>query len=75
MTNILTKGTLRYIIIDAEGYYGDYATVYSSHATLKEARRKLGRRHDRRIVTDGGWNATHQPGNLIHRQFAPQYRI
>ena len=56
---------MTYIIIDAEGYYGNYAVVYSSHPTLDEARQKLGRRRDRRVVLDA-----HQKGDLIHRQFA-----
>jgi hypothetical protein len=63
----------RYIVIDAPGYYGAYAAIYSSHATVDAARRAAGQRKSRIVVSDGGWHSNHQKGMTIHREFAARY--
>lgn len=78
MTDVLTTSTPRYILMDAPGYYGDYAQVYASYATLDDARAALRRRKDRKSIvirSDGGYPQTHQPGSLIHRQALAGYTI
>jgi hypothetical protein len=72
MTNNV-QGRVRFIVMDAPGYYGTYAEIYSSHATLDAAIRKCGRSKSRMVSTDGGWNATHGAGNRVHREFASRY--
>ena len=72
---MLKPGPITYIVMDAPGYYGTYATVYSRHAILQQAIRTAKRLGKSVMVsTDGGWSATHQPGSQIHRQFAGSYR-
>jgi len=63
-----------YLVIDAEGHYGDYATVYAAAPTLTDLPRKyLSRRAmSIRIVSDGGYPK--EPGSVIHSQFAGHYR-
>lgn len=72
--NPLTQYTPRYIIMDAPGCYGTYATVYGSYETLASARAAHKGNKRKIITTDGGWRTTHQPGSLIHREFAVQYK-
>jgi hypothetical protein len=73
-TNILDQGHIRYIVMDAEGHYGNYCQIYSSHDRLEDALRRRGRKQHLKVCDDGGWNATHQRGSMIHRQFARGYR-
>ena len=61
-----------YLVIDAEGYYGDYATVYVAVASLGDIPRKYARSQSTRVVSDGDW--AHQVGQKIHRQDAGGYR-
>jgi hypothetical protein len=61
------------LVIDAEGYYGDFAMVYAaadSREQLPGKWRKPGRNY--RIVEDGGY--PREVGTKIHRQFAPSYK-
>ncbi len=61
-----------YLVIDAEGYYGDYATVYAAAKALNDLPRKYARSRNTRVVSDGGFPRA--PGAKIHRQDAGQYR-
>lgn len=65
---------MAYIIITAPGCYGTYATIYSRHDTIEQARRALGRNTRSMITTDGGWTDSHQPGMKIHRKDAWAYK-
>lgn len=61
------------MIIDAEGWYGDYATVYATASTKSQLPKKWqtpGKQY--RIVNDGGF--PRDVGTRIHRQFAGHYR-
>lgn len=64
---------MAYIIMTAQGCYGEYATVYSRHDTLEDAVKEWRRNRRRMISTDGGYAETHQPGCQIHREFASRY--
>lgn len=68
--------TARYILIDAPGRYGTYATIYESHATLEEAMASASKQLGAVVVVDdGGWHETHRPGGRIHAEHARQYDI
>lgn len=61
------------MVIDAEGYYGDYATVYAVAPTkdlLPKKWQNTGKQY--RIVGDGGF--PRDIGSTIHRAFAVHYR-
>ena len=60
-----------YIVIDAPGCYGDWATIYSSHTTLKAALKAAGGDARLMVASDGGF--PHQKGRRIHRDFAGRY--
>ncbi len=71
-----TNRSAAYIVMVAPGHYGDYAEVYSRHTDLDAAIRAAGKYKGRAVVsTDGGFAENHQPGSLIHRQFAGSYEI
>lgn len=67
---------MAYIVMDAPGCYGTYAEVHSRHDDLRAACAAAGKFRGRAIVsTDGGFAENHQPGSLIHREFAQRYEI
>jgi hypothetical protein len=66
---------MTYIVIDAPGYYGTYAEIYSTHASLSEAIADASRHSGRIVSDDGGDPESHYPGAMIHRRFAAAYRV
>ena len=67
---------MTYIVMDAPGYYGTYAQVYSRHDGLDAAISAARRHRGRAIVsTDGGYPDNHQPGSFVHSQHALRYEI
>ncbi len=60
-----------YLVIDAEGYYGDYATVYAAADDLAGIPRKYVRSRSTRVVSDGGYAC--DVGDRIHRADASHY--
>jgi hypothetical protein len=67
----MTKVT--YIVMDAPGFYGDYATVWSRHDDLPSAIHAGGLGSI--VSDDGGYAETHQPGSKIHGKDAARYRV
>jgi hypothetical protein len=68
---------MAYIVMDAPGYYGTYAQVFSRHRTLAAAIRaaKEGNPNSAIVSTDRGFADSHQPGAKIHRSSAESYEI